>query len=159
MTLILFALLCGAADRLFGAAEPAFKGKKAVIALSLLAFGYLLGGPMGAALGGIFFVNRTLDPRIFGGDFTPTGNERQGAFLRYATVIPFALVAAYMTHHDLIKTGIAMTVWALVATLISSWYGEEEAKAKARNENLDDSLNVAVEFGRGAAFGVLAGLV
>lgn len=159
MTLILLGLLFAVADRMYGAEKPAFKGKKAAIVLGLLAGGYLLGGAMGAALGGIFFAARCIPPRQFGGDFTPTGKERVGAFLRYAVVIPAGIVAALMTGSDPIKAGIAMTVWAGVATALSSYYGEQEAKAIERGEALDPSMNTWIETSRGFAFGVLAGLL
>lgn len=159
MTLVLLAILYGFADLLFGAKHPAFTGKKAAILGSLVVGSYLLGDATTALLGLAFFINRTIAPDKFGTDFTPTGKERIGAFLRYATTVPMGAVVAAVSGGDVIKTSIAMLVWSGVATAISSWYGEEEAKAKARGEPIDPEANTLVEFGRGFAFGLLTGLV
>lgn len=154
MSLLLIAPYA-AIDRLWG--SDARYGRLTSIGV-LPAAGYLLGGHYGMATAAAFLVVRSLPFRLFGGSATPTTDrERIGLYLRYALMVPAGVILAGLFGADMLKAALAWGLWAAGATWVSSWYGRENAKAKASEYGIDPSLNVWVEVLRGALAGIAAG--
>lgn len=154
---LLLVIPYAAIDRLWGSDV---RHARLVSLCVLPACGYLLGGHYGMATAAAFLVVRSLPFRLFGGSATPTtAREALGLCLRYGLMIPLAVALAWAFGADVHKAALAWGLWAAGATWISSWYGRENAKAQAKEYDLDPSLNVWVEALRGAMAGIAAGVL
>lgn len=158
MVLVLLAILYGIADRLWGSDV---KHARRYVCLGLPLLAYLLdGGMVGLATAVGFIAVRSLGFKMFGGSSTPeTSRETIGLFARYAVMVPVGLGIAVTAGNDPLRAVIAYGVWAAVATAMGVHYGKENREAKENGQPIDPQINVAIEALRGAAFGLLAGLV
>lgn len=149
---VLLIILFAALDRLWGAAKPAFRGKKAVIAALAMGGGWLAGGPLGAAFGALFVAWRSLP--FFTGSAAPQENEEVAAcIVRHAALAGGALAIAQAFGRDLLETAGPFAVAAGAAVALALWYARQVRKAAERREPIGDQ-NVTVELLRGAAFGL-----
>lgn len=143
--------LYACADRLWGAANPAFVGKKAVIALAVLGAGYVLAGWPFAALGAVWLVYRSLPFK--GGAGAPIDDdETKAAIVRHALIIPLPVFIALGSHGLPAMMCSLMVLYAVAAIGLAVWYGHAVALAQENSLPIG-AENVVVELARGAAFG------
>lgn len=150
--LALLPIVYGLADRGWGAEKPAFKGKKAVIALAVLGGGYLLGGVTGLLFGLAWFVWRSVP--FFGGSGAPqTAPQRVAAIARHLPIIlPVALIADWRGLPEPQAAGV-FVIWAACAVGLAIWYGGKVSEAKDAGRGIGNQ-NVAVELSRGVLYGL-----
>lgn len=137
------------ADRLWGAAKPAFKGKKAVIAAVVLGAGIVAGGLPGALLGLLWLVQRSI------GFFASSATKGGPALIRHGLVVPFAGLIGFWAHRDPLAFGWPFAAYALIAAGLAAYYGHLEAKAIRAGEPIGRQ-NTVLEPVRGAAYGFAA---
>lgn len=142
--------LYAAADRLWGADKPAFKGKKALIAIALAGVGFLLAGWLYAVVGLIWVAYRSLPFK--GGAAAPTNSkERTAAILRHLAVVPIPVFATLGTGRPLLMASL-LSLYAVAATAMAFWYGGKLIEARRAGRPIGEE-NIALEIARGAAFG------
>lgn len=150
--LFLLPVAYGAADRLWGAARPDFKGKKAVLALVLVVLGYLVTGWTGALFACLWLVYRSI-PFKGGAGAPETAGQRVAAFVRHLPVLPAALLIAYWRGLPLDRTGLVFAAYVLAATSLAVAYGLATLKHRRAGEP-GGAENAALEVARGVAFGL-----
>lgn len=142
----------GACDRLWGAAHPSFKGKKALLFLIVLVSGLAAAGLCGLLLGVLWLVYRAVG--FAGGAGAPeTGGQRLAAFVRHGLVVPGAALVGLWTGRSPAQFAVAFGAYAVAATGLAIVYGELTLKHKRSNE-AGGFEGKYVEMARGAAYGL-----
>lgn len=157
----IFALAC----RAFGMDRPAWWSPKwpwkLLIAVAVLGSAGLTLGWSGLSLGLAWFVYRAIPPKaIPPGSATPNNTLAYFAtMLRHGLLIPAALIVAVGFHLEPLRLGAPFGVYAIVATLISAWYGALNAAAQRAGEPIGNQ-NIIVELAHGAlaAVAIIAAL-
>ncbi|WP_374572491.1 hypothetical protein [Phenylobacterium sp.] len=140
------------ADRFVGGGWPklddALPGRSVFwAALALIALGWAAGGVLGAVLGLIWAVQRSLDSNLFGASIDPPPSRAAATFVRHSLAALAAIPLALWLRRPIGELVGPFLSYAAVASILARLYA-------MRVKRGDEGFNTYVELARGAAFGV-----